>query len=116
MSSRNPLTQLVWRLRSHTRPSNTAQKHTTSPVTPNQITKQFKQNYITYWQTQTKTQSKMQCYLALTRPYTTADYLSAVTDLQIKPTLTKSRLSERSLAIDREAPCRAEAVLSLQSK
>ena len=42
----------------------------------------------------------MQCYLALNQAYTTADYLSTVTDLQLKPTLTKSRLSEHSLAIE----------------
>ena len=42
----------------------------------------------------------MQCYLALNRPYTTADYLSTVTDLQLKRTLTKYRLSEHSLAIE----------------
>uniref|UniRef100_A0A671W6R3 ribonuclease H n=1 Tax=Sparus aurata TaxID=8175 RepID=A0A671W6R3_SPAAU len=102
MSSRNPLTQLVQRLRSQTctNPSNTAQEHTSSPITPNLITKQSKQNYIAYWQTQTKTQSKMQCYLALNRPYTTAEYLSTVTDLQLKPTLTKYRLSEHSLATE----------------
>ena len=42
----------------------------------------------------------MQCYLARNRAYTTADYLSTVTDLQLKPTFTKSRLSEHSLAIE----------------
>ena len=42
----------------------------------------------------------MQCYLALNRQYTTADYLSIMTDQQLKRTLTKYRLSEHSLAIE----------------
>ena len=42
----------------------------------------------------------MQCYLALNRQYTVADYLSTVTDQQLKQTLTKYRLSEHSLAIE----------------
>ena len=42
----------------------------------------------------------MQRYLALNRPYTTADYLSTVTDLQLKRTLKKYRLSEHILAIE----------------
>ena len=43
----------------------------------------------------------MQCYLALNRQYTVADYLSMVTDQQLKQTLTKYRLSEHSLAIEK---------------
>ena len=43
----------------------------------------------------------MQCYLALNRQYTVADYLSTVTDQQLKQTLTKYRLSEHSLAIEK---------------
>ena len=43
----------------------------------------------------------MQCYLALNRQFTTADYLSMVTDQQLKQTLTKYRLSEHSLAIEK---------------
>ena len=101
LSNRNPLTQLVLRLRSQTCPTNTTQDQSTSPIRPNQITKQSKQNYITHWQTQTKAQSKMQCYLTLNRQYTIADYLSTVTDQQTKRTLTKYRLSEHSLAVEK---------------
>ena len=101
VTNRNPLTQLILRLKSQTCPTNTAQEQNTSPIRPNQITKQLKENYISYWQTQTKAQSKMQCYLALNRQYTIADYLSMVTDQQLKRTLTKYRLSEHSLAIEK---------------
>ncbi len=83
MSSRNPFTQPVLRLRSQSCPTNTAQEQNTSPVRPNQTTKHLKQDYITCWLTQTKTQSKTQCCLALHRHYTTADYWSMVTDQQL---------------------------------
>ena len=43
----------------------------------------------------------MHCYLALNRQYIIADYLSMVTDQQLKQTLTKYRLSEHSLAIEK---------------
>ena len=76
-----PLTQLVLSLSSpdpHT--------HTNTLLTPqdqyrkapeiriNQIGKTIKQNYISHWKTQTKTQSKMQFYLALNRNYDLAPY------------------------------------------
>src|SRR4029434_442695 len=66
----------------------------------NQIGKTIKQNYISHWKTQTKTQSKMQFYLALNRNYTLAPYLTLVTDKNLRTTLTKYRLSEHSLAIE----------------
>ena len=43
----------------------------------------------------------MQCYLALNRQYTIAAYLSKVTDPQLKQTLTKYRLSEHTLSIEK---------------
>ena len=102
-----PLTQLVLSLSSpdpHT--------HTNTLLTPqdqyrkapeiriNQIGKTIKQNYISHWKTQTKTQSKMQFYLALNRNYDLAPYLTLITDKNLRTTLTKYRLSEHSLAIE----------------
>ena len=43
----------------------------------------------------------MQCYLALNRQYTVAKYLTMVTDQNLRKTLTKYRLSEHSLAIEK---------------
>ena len=42
----------------------------------------------------------MQCYLALKRQYSVADYLTTVTDTKHRTTLTKYRLCEHSLAIE----------------
>ena len=65
------------------------------------MTTQSKQNYIGNWETQTQAQSKMQCYLALNQQYTVANYLTMVTDQNFRKTLTKYRLSEHSLAIEK---------------
>ena len=92
LSSRDPLTQLTLRLKSIPYPTNTAQEQDTLPIRPNQITKLLKQNYLTHWQTQTKAQSKMQCYSALNRQYTIAAYLSKVTDPQLKQLKLEQRL------------------------
>ena len=92
-----PLTQLVLSLSSpdpHT--------HTNTLLTPqdqyrkapeiriNQIGKTIKQNAITNWKT--KTQSKMQFYLALNRNYTLAPYLTPIRDKNLRTTLTKYSL------------------------
>ena len=58
------------------------------------------ENYITYWKNTTKTQSKLECYLALNREYTVAEYLSTVTDPKLRKTLTMYRLSDHHLAIE----------------
>ena len=47
-----------------------------------------------------KKQSKLECYLALNRDYTVAEYLTTVTDPNLKKALTMYRLSENSLAIE----------------
>ena len=39
-----------------------------------------KANYLTYWKELTKKQSKLECYLALNKEYTVAEYLTTVTD------------------------------------
>src|SRR4029434_3993609 len=102
-----PLTQLVLTLSSPDPP-----RHTNTLLTPqdqnrkapeiriNQIGKTIEQNDISHWKTQTKTQSKMQFYLALNRNYDLAPYLTLITDKNLRTTLTKYRLSEHSLAIE----------------
>ena len=46
-------------------------------------------------------QSKLECYLALNREYTVAEYLTTVTDPGLRKSLTMYRLSEQSLAIEK---------------
>ena len=70
-------------------------------IRPNQIMNQQKQKYENYWIETTKTQSKLNCYLALKRQYTVAEYLSMVTDNKVRKTLTMYRLSEHSLAMEK---------------
>ena len=57
-------------------------------------------NYVTHWKEFTKKQSKLECYLALNREYTVAEYLTTVTDPNSWKALTMYRLSEHSLAIE----------------
>ena len=45
--------------------------------------------------------SKLECFLALNREYTVAEYLTTVTDLNFRKALTMYRLSEHSLAIEK---------------
>ena len=44
-----------------------------------------KDNYLTHWKELTKKQSKLELYLALNREYTVAEYMSTVTDPNLKP-------------------------------
>ena len=69
-------------------------------IWPNQIIKKQKENYIDYWKDITKSQSKLECYLALNRQYTVADYLTTVVDQKLRKSLTMYRLSEHNLAIE----------------
>ncbi len=74
-------------------------QHTT--IRPNQITQLQKQHYIAYWTDATKIQKKMELYLQLKREYKPAEYLSCVKDHKLRKTLTKYRLSDQCLAIER---------------
>ena len=67
----------------------------------NQITKQFKNSYLEHWNIETKLQHKLECYRALKREYKLADYLSTVGDSKQRQILTKYRLSDHSLAIEK---------------
>ena len=93
--------QLDLGLRSQTCSTNTLkpQDQDIQSIRIKQITTQSKQNCIAYWGTQA--QSKIQCYLALNQQYTMANYLTTVTDQNLRKTLTKYRLSQHSLAIEK---------------
>ena len=69
------------------------QTHPTEPqdsstIRPNQIMRKQKDNYLTHWKEFTKKQSKLECYLALNRVYTAAEYLTTVTDPNLRKALT----------------------------
>ena len=95
------LIQMVLGLSSQTCTTPPLQDQNIQSIRINQITTLSKPNYIAYWETQAQAQSKMQCYLALNRQYTMANYLTMVTDQNIRKTLTKFRLSEHSLATEK---------------
>ena len=97
---KSPFSQLILMLSSLPNAVLPQDQSENKPIRVNQIIKHQKQTYITNWNTQTKTQSKMQCYLALKREYKLAHYLTTVTDSKHRTTLTKYRLSEHSLAIE----------------
>ena len=102
--ARSPLSQLVLRLSDLTLSHITeAQDNVTvaRTIRPNQITNNEKENYITYWKEITKTQSKLQCYLALKHEYIIATYLSTLKDPKLRKTTTMYRLSEHSLSIEK---------------
>ncbi len=80
---------------------NQAQPNQHSTIRPNQITQLQKQHYIVYWKDATKIQKKMELYLQLKRDYKPAEYLSCVKDHKLRKTLTKYRLSDHCLAIER---------------
>ncbi len=99
--SKSPLCQLCWDwLISHTEISQSQDTHTLTHIRPTHIINTEKHKYITHWTNTTKNQHKLECYSALNREYTTASYLSAVTDVKLRKTLTMYRLSEHSLAVE----------------
>ena len=92
-----PLSKLAQELYTQTQ----AQQPDGKPIRPNLIIRKQKENYMTYWKETTQSQSKMECYLTLKREYTFAEYLSTVNDPKLRKTLTRYRLSEHSLAIEK---------------
>ena len=93
---RSPLSQLVLRLTS----SNSTRPQDRPTIWTNQIIAKEKENYINYWTSTAKTQSKHKCYSDLNRQYTLAEYLTTVTDEKLRETLTMYRLSDHSLAME----------------
>ena len=59
---------------------------------------------MTHWKELTKKQSKLECYLALNREYTVAEYLTTVTYPNLRKTMTMYRLSEHRRAIEKGRP------------
>jgi 3-methyladenine DNA glycosylase AlkD len=79
---KSPVSKLVLGLKQTPQSPRTA---TQLDPTKEKIRKQ-KDNYLTHWKELTKQRSKLECYLALNRKYTVAEYLTTVTD----PNLRKS--------------------------
>ncbi len=76
----------------------------TNPEKPGRIKEimnEEKETYIQHWKKQTKDQSRLQCYLKLNREYRLADYLVSVRNITHRHLLTKYRLSDHQLAIER---------------
>ena len=73
-----------------------------------------KDNYFTYCKELTTKLSKLECYLALNREYTVAEYLTTVTDPNLREALTMYILSEHSLAIEKD--CHRQTWLSRQDR
>ncbi|XP_056588353.1 uncharacterized protein LOC130408891 [Triplophysa dalaica] len=94
---KSPLLQLVLRLTviTHTEISQLQDTHTLTHIINTE-----KEKYTTYWTNTTKNQHKLECYSALNREYTIASYLNTVSDVRLRKTLTRYRLSEHSLAIE----------------
>ena len=85
-----PLSDTVW----------PASKQHCSPNTRvKQIIIQCKETYLEQWKEVMKSQSRLQCYLALKRDYELAKYLSAVRDWKQIQILTRYRHSDHWLTI-----------------
>ena len=96
MKLTNPLTQLT---------QNTEQLHTSTAyhqqIKVNQVMKPAKKSYQEYWNDLTKTQNRLDCYRALKTDYKLAEYLFSVRDTKQRQILTKYRLSDHRLAIEK---------------
>ena len=110
---KSPLSKLVLGLCSQTQTHHT-EPQDSNTIRPNQILRKQKGNYLTHWKELTKKQSKLECYLALNREYTVVEYLTTVTDPNLRKALTTYRLSEHSLAI--EKGCRRQTWLSREDR
>ena len=101
---KSPLCQLVLRL---TAPPQTYSDQSLpntdlkTPIRVNQIMTKCKETYLEHWTDKTKSQSRLDCYLALKTKYTFAKYLSTVRDRNQRQILTKYRLSDHKLAIEK---------------
>ena len=63
------------------------------------IMNQSKDQYLEHWRNETKSQSRLNCYLALNREYKLAEYLQSVRDTKQRRILTNHRLSDQ-LAVE----------------
>ena len=92
----SPLSQLMMKLTNHTPISTDSKQHNRVKL----IMNQSKDQYLEHWKNETKTQSRLNCYLALNREYKLAEYLHSVRDTKQRRILTKYRLSDHQLAIE----------------
>ena len=72
---KSPLRKLVLGLCSQTQTDPT-EPQDSNTIRPKQIIRKQKDNYLAHWKELTKQQSKLDCYLALNREYTVAEYLT----------------------------------------
>lgn len=72
-----------------------------NPARIKEIMSKEKETYMQHWKEQTKEQSRLQCYLRLNREYSLAEYLTSVRNTTHRNLLTKYRLSDHQLAIER---------------
>merc|ERR1711895_62441 len=93
-----PLSQMVQGLYTQTLAQS---PNASKPTGLNQIIRKQKESCLAHWKETTQNQSKMECYLALKREYTLAEYLNTVKDPKLRKALTRYRLSEHSLAIEK---------------
>ena len=54
---------------------------------------------MTHWKELTKKLNKLECNLALNREYTVAEYLTTVTDPNLRKALTMYRLDDESIVL-----------------
>nr|WPH61295.1 reverse transcriptase [Somniosus microcephalus] len=99
---KSPLSQLLLKLSTQPDPdqpqTNTAVQ---TPIRVNQIIKKCKETYLEHWNKITESQSRLECYRALKREYKLADYLSTIRDTKQRQTLTRYRLSDHQLEIEK---------------
>lgn len=92
----SPLSQLVLDLTNQADTSTASKER----IQINKIMNQSKDSYLQHWKNETKSQSRLNCYLTLNREYELADYLYSVRDTKQRQILTKYRLSDHQLAIE----------------
>lgn len=86
----SPLSQLVLKL-TNSPTTLTPQTNTAvgNQIKVKQIMNQCKDTYLEHWDNQTKSQSKLQCYLTLNRNYEMAEYLDTVRETKQRQVLTQ---------------------------
>lgn len=104
-TEKSSMIQMIVKLQNQTNTTNNTQHQDTDSlihkIHPNQIIKVQKENYLTHWTESTRKQSKLECYLTLDRNYTTAEYLSTVKDCKLRRTMTRYRLNNHTLIIEK---------------
>ena len=75
--------------------------HNNQHIRQNQIIGKQKEKYLAHWKESTKKQSKLACYLSLNRACAVSEYLTSVTYPKLRKPLTRYRLTEQSLAIEK---------------